>query len=174
MNFINTIKLLTKLLVRVLICMIIVNSIANTNDKANFDKQLQQCKEIYGKECGIWEIYFKKMHKILINKSTLEINKNDESTSFIALKEACEKWYFTPKMLKEFFLISETYADSGIPYHIFDYHLCTIDGSFVIDNERYMFEINLGGSFEINDKNGKKFYFGCDYRSKPKCAEYLQ
>lgn len=115
----------------------------------------------------------KKMHKILINKSTFEINKNDESASFIALKEACEKWHFTPKTLKEFFLLSETYADSGISYHIFGYHPCTIDGSFVIDNEQYMFEINLGGSFEIRDKNGKKFYFGCDYGNNPKCAKYL-
>lgn len=56
----NTIKLPIKPLVRVLICMIIVNSIANTNDKTNFDEQLQQCKEFYGKECSIWEMDVKK------------------------------------------------------------------------------------------------------------------
>ena len=149
-------------MMKVLGCMIMV-----CNMWAVDFRQLQSCISDYGNECGLWTKDFHQITNIHIQKSKLLSKK------YIALDEACKKWQFNEHTLQEFFLISQTYETKGYSYHIFDQLPCVIGGSFTLDNIKYSFEIQAGGSFEIIDENNKAFYLGCDERKNKKCEEFL-
>lgn len=120
----NTIKLPTKQLAKVLGCMIMV-----CNVWAVDSWRLQSCIGNYGNECGFWVKDFYQITNIHIQKSKL-LSKKDN----LGLAKSCKKWQFNEHTLQDFFLISQTYETNGASYHIFDQLPCVISGSFILDN----------------------------------------
>ncbi|WP_121020357.1 hypothetical protein [Helicobacter vulpis] len=144
--------------------------------------RVKECYEVLGKDCGLWTKGFDQIQKIVIHPAKIELTqeqiKAEQGSEEI---KGCLAWRFNPKSLKEFFKRSETYEDSS-PRHDYDYFPCHITGSFMLEGQKYTFEINGGGYFEIHDSKRKTYYLGCnleryndsgDIVSNPKCAKFL-
>lgn len=155
------IRLRIRQVAKVLICMIIINNIVLA------DNNLRECIGKYKDERSLWIKDFHNIKNIRISKSKLLSEK------YFGLDKACAKWKFDNNTLKEFFLNSKSYEHKQTPYRIFDQLPCVIVGKFTLENVDYNFEIQAGGSFEIWDNKGEKFYFGCDSEINPKCADFL-
>lgn len=145
----NTAKLHIRQPMRVLICIMIVNNIALA------DKQIS--KTITNGTS--YTLKIKDLHNI----KNIHITKSKLlSSQYLGLDKACANWKFNEQSLRDFFSISKAYESGIITYHTFMQIPCIIKGSFVLDKQQYYFQIQAGGSFEICDKNDKRFYFGCD------------
>ncbi|MFC3847679.1 hypothetical protein ACFOPX_03910 [Helicobacter baculiformis] len=170
----NIIERLLRTVLYVMACSYTLSALNST--------RIKECYKDLGKECGLWTKGFDQIQKIVIHPAKIELTQEqikaeqgDEDTKL------CLAWHFNPKSLKEFFKRSETYED-GSPRHDYDYSPCHITGSFMLEGQKYTFEINGGGYFEIYDSKGKTYYLGCNsYRytdsgdivSNPKCAKFL-
>ncbi|WP_120945745.1 hypothetical protein [Helicobacter labacensis] len=143
--------------------------------------QIKECYKDLGKDCGLWTKGFDQIEQIVIHPVKIELTQEQiKAVQGSEEIKGCLAWHFTPKSLKEFFRRSETYPIS--PRHDYDDLICHIKGSFMLEGQKYTFDINGGGHFEIYDSKGKVYYLGCssyrytdsgDIVPNPKCAKFL-
>ncbi|WP_104682645.1 hypothetical protein [Helicobacter felis] len=164
-------------LVGILSCIVALGSVLHALDSA----RIKECYKDLGKECGLWTKGFDQIQKIVIHP--VKIDLTQEQIKAIQGSEeikGCLAWHFNPKSLKKFFKRSETYPVS--PLEGYDDLICHIMGSFMLEGQKYTFNINGGGHFEIYDSKGKVYYLGCrleqyndagDIVPNPKCAKFL-
>ncbi|WP_104750503.1 hypothetical protein [Helicobacter cynogastricus] len=159
-------------------CIVALGSVLHALDSA----RVKECYKVLGEECGLWTKGFDQIQKIVIHP--VKIDLTQEQIKAIQGSEeikGCLAWHFNPKSLKKFFKRSETYESS--PYIDYEQFPCYITGSFVLEGQKYIFDIDGGGSFTIQDRKGKVYYLGCspllygavsgDTTPNPKCAKFL-
>ncbi|WP_104682042.1 hypothetical protein [Helicobacter felis] len=167
--------------IKIFICGILTGSFTHALDSV----QVKECYQDLGEECGLWTKGFDQIQKIVIHP--VKVGHNEQDRKEIIAREGeefakrCLAWHFNPKSLKEFFTRSETYE--GSPYIDYEQFPCYITGSFVLEGQKYIFDIDGGGSFTIQDRKGKVYYLGCspllygaasgDTTPNPKCAKFL-
>ncbi|GMT38976.1 hypothetical protein NHP20013_10730 [Helicobacter bizzozeronii] len=126
-------------------------------------------------QCGLWDKSFDRIQNIVVGHGQMSDLEDKQ------FEQACTAWKLSPQQLQAFFKASETYEVS--PFEDYDDLPCHLEGSFMLGGQKYTFEINAGGGFEIHDRRGKRYYFGCNpllYGAAsaidmidPKCAQFL-